>query len=340
MIINNRTPFKELITILPDPDGVDMLHIILRASFQTDYKCTVLEKQLSPVIADEYWDDPESYSLRYPSDIHTGKPVSEIILLGQAWAPDGGEAECVDVSLQADTLEKTIRVYGDRWIDNSLMGLTVTSPESFRSIPLVFERAYGGFHIVDEKKGEIYRENRNPVGVGFKGKRNKELIGTPAPNLEDPSYPFKGPSNKGMPACFGPIAPWWEPRKMYAGTYDAHWQETRAPFLPVDFNPLFNCCADSSLRFNKYVTGGEKFLIRGAHPEGNLAFALPSCAFDVGVSRGHRTVKVQLVCETIIIEPDENRFSMTFRGMLRGVQKLTEIDTVRITLAKIKGATL
>ena len=340
MNIENKTPFKELITLIPDPDGADMLHVILRASFETGNSCKVLQKQVSPFASDEYWGDPESSSLRYPSDVHTGKPVTEILMIGQAWAPGGNEAECIDVTLQAEELQKTIRVYGDRWIDGGLMGLTMTPPESFRSIPLVFERAFGGTHVFDEEKGKIYREDSNPVGVGFKGKRSKELIGTPAPNLEDPSYPFKKPSNKGIPACFGPISPWWMHRKMYAGTYDEKWQKSRAPYLPEDFDPLFNCCADPGLRFNRYLTGGERFFITGAHPDGDLVFTLPACSFDVVVYRGEKMDSVGLVCETVIIEPDENRFSMTFRGSLEGVQKLTEVDAVCIALQKLKGAIL
>ena len=48
----------------------------------------------------------------------------------------------------------------------------------------------------------ILAEERNPVGVGFAGKRGaEELAGHPVPNLEDPTTPLEQLGQLSKPAC-------------------------------------------------------------------------------------------------------------------------------------------
>ena len=75
--------------------------------------------------------------------------------------------------LRVGDSKKLVAVLGDRvW-----RGSNPTPPQPFVSIPLVYERAYGGSYTAGER---LFCEERNPVGVGFLGKRSKsDLAGQP-----------------------------------------------------------------------------------------------------------------------------------------------------------------
>ena len=91
-----------------------------------------------------------------------------------------------------------------------------TKPEPFERIPLIYERAFGGWdrsHPETEKHGF---EPRNPVGTGFRAKRGKFEKGIRLPNLEDPQRPLKGHRDKPPPTGFGFISPHWPPRAALA----------------------------------------------------------------------------------------------------------------------------
>ena len=51
-------------------------------------------------------------------------------------------------------------------------------------------------------------------------------------HLEDLRRPIRTLGDRYVPQGFGFIAPHWEPRVGFAGTYDEAWQKNRAPHLP------------------------------------------------------------------------------------------------------------
>jgi hypothetical protein len=119
-------------------------------------------------------------------------------------------------------------------------------------------------------------ETKNPVGRGFVGqKHTTELNGFPLPNLECPDNLIRDYRDRPAPACFAPIAPNWQPRAGFAGTYDDIWQQTRAPYLPDDYNPRFMNVAPPDLIYPGYLQGGEAVRIIGMHPAGDLGCSLP-----------------------------------------------------------------
>jgi hypothetical protein len=214
----------------------------------------------------------------------------------------------------------------------------MSSPEPFVSMPLVYERAFGGTHVIDADKGKILGETRNPVGKGFKGKQSSaELKDQLAPNLEDPEKPYKGPSDKGEPACYGYIAGSWMPRLQYAGTYDAAWQKSCAPYLPGDFNPRFFSAAHPDLIFDRFLQGGEPVRMINLSSRGPIQFQLPRCQFSVAVQVNGRNEALSVHCETVLFEPDENRLSMVWRGAYPCDKKALKIEEVSFAVDQLEG---
>lgn len=331
--LKNQTPFAAQLALFPDAQGVDSLYIIVKATFNIGPQWTLAEEQQPPQAADEYWsDDPATSSLKLASDFHIGKPATDIIMLGHAWAPHGREVQQMDVSLTVANVNKVIRVFGDRQWHNG----TMTAAKPFSSMPLVYEKAFGGIHRQDNQI--IAAEERNPVGCGFTGKRSaKEVQGEALPNLEDPRQLIQQVGDVVNPACFGFIAPSWLPRRSFAGTYDEHWQKSRAPYLPTDFNPRFFNMAHPDMVYPGYLFGGESVQIVGVNPGGPLTFNLPVVGLAATVAVSKRTERPQFNLETLLVDADKMQLSLVWRAAMSCDKEALKIREVVVNLSQSQG---
>jgi hypothetical protein len=332
--IDNQTPFYPVMSVLPNREGVDTLYVVVKATLMLHPKLSLAVEQVPVTLADEYHADPADSSLKQVSELHIGKPGTEVLLLGRAWAPAGQTAAQTWVTVSVAERQKTLRVLGDRsWSQDG----TPTAPEPFEAMPLVWERAFGGVHAVP---GSMLAEERNPVGVGFAGRRGAaELVGHPVPNLEDPATPLHQLGQLCTPACFAPSAPHWLPRRAFAGTYDERWQRTRAPYLPTDFDPRFLSCAAPELTFARYLQGNEPVEVRGVTPDGPISFTLPVAHLEVEVRIAGALERPPVNLETILIEPDDNRLCLTWRAALPCDRKVMKIEKVTVARKRPGGRT-
>jgi len=332
----NRSPFEPLITVLPDATGVDTLHVVVRATFTLRPVLSVATEQLAPVAADAYSGDPAESSPISVSELHIGKPGTDVVLIGTAIPPGGAPVTTMDVSLSIADRKKVVRVFGDRIWKHGMLGTTISPPEPFSGMPLVYERAFGGVHVADDETVET--ESRNPVGLGLAGHRSgKELAGHPLPNLEDPAALIAKPKDRPAPAGFGFIAPTWEPRLGFAGTYDEAWEKSRAPFLPEDFDLRFSSAAHPDLVFDRFLRGGEAVRVEGVTGGRPLEFSLPVCVLGVEVAIAARVARPRANLETVLIEPDENRLSLTFRATEPCEKQSRRIREVAIDVRELSG---
>jgi len=324
--LKNQTPFKPAIAVLPNRDAIDTLYVLVRATFDLAANPRPRDTQPGPVLADEYFEEPATSSLKYASELHIEKPATDVAVIGHAWARGERQVAELPVSLEVAGRRKVAQVYGERvWVDARRM----TSPIPFLKMPLRWERAFGGSHRFGPGETDLLAEERNPIGRGFRGKRpQSDAARAPLPNFEDPRAPLAAFGEARDPVGFGFVAPAWLPRRAFAGTYDAVWKRKRAPYLPVDFDPRFLSAVPSDQVFAGYLKGGEPIRLLGMHREGPLDLRLPVCPLriDVKVAGAHQTPPVRL--ETVLIEPDEDRLSLTFRASMpcnRQVLKIEEI---------------
>ncbi len=326
--LNNKTPFAASMALFPDPRGIDTIYLIVKANFNIGPKWTLLDEQLPPIEADVYWGEPESSSIKYASDFHTGKPNTDIIMTGLACAPNQQTVSQLDVGLSVGRVNKTVRVYGDRQWCNGL----ISDPAPFQTMPLVYEKSFGGMHLVD---GEVdSADARNPLGCGFAGNRSaKQMHGVPLPNLEDPRDLIREHSQTPEPACFGYCSPAWEPRVNYAGTYDENWQTQRAPYLPEDFDSRFFNMAHPELVYPGYLQGGEVASITGMHPVGELNFELPKVKLSSRFKMEEQLNSADFNLETLHIEPNLLQLSMTWRAAYPCDKKSLKIEEIHVSLS-------
>ena len=327
--LQNNTPFAVDNAFFANEDAIDTLYILVRATFNIGKHWHLADEQLQPIVADEYWTEPAKSSIKYSSDYHTGKVCSDIIMLGHAFSPEGKDVHQLDVNLRVGEVHKIVRVFGEREWHNG----QITQARSFKTMAMVYEKAFGGVHILDGAVKTM--EQRNPVGRGFSGTRTvEEMNGVLLPNLEDPYDLISDINHKPNPACFGVSAPHWMPRAGYAGTYDDNWQKRRAPYLPIDFDKRFFSVAHPDLVYPGYLQGGERVEISNMHSNGNISFNLPRVHFQAEVSLDDALVRPRFNLETLLLEPNQLKASMLWRGAVRCDKKMLKISSVKVTTTK------
>ena len=333
----NQSVFAPALTVLPDRDGVDTLFVVVRGSFALAAPSAPAPAQPPPVAADVYWGTPGASSLKYASDLHIGKRGTDVALVGHAHAPRDRAVPEMLTALTVARRRKVIRVVGDRvWRGG---GATFTAPRPFTSMPLVYERAFGGRdpRVQADGAGAELAEERNPVGKGFRGGRSsRDATGEALPNLEDPLRPLKTFGDRPVPVAFGFVAPAWQPRRAWAGRYDQAWKRDRAPFLPADFDLRFDNAASADLVFDDFLRGGEPLLLEGVSRSGPLLLSVPEARPRVEVRIAGSTERPLPQLETVLIEPDEERLSLTWRAALRCDKRALKLQSVRIGTEKAR----
>lgn len=328
--LDNTTRFAASTALLFDEDGIDTLYVVVKASFDLGRPAlTLADEQTPPFETDVYWAEPGQSSLKYATDIHTGKPATDIVMIGHACAPDRQEATALDVTLSVGAIGKTVRVFGDRqWREGRM-----TAPAPFHTMPMVYEKAFGGTHLVEGEADSM--EARNPVGTGFAGTRTPEQMnGVPLPNLEDPNQLIRALADRPPPACFGFCAPTWHPRVLLAGTYDDNWRRQRAPFVPKDFDKRSLNSAHPDLVHPGFLEGGEPVRIANMHPRGPIEFDVPRVQLNAHVSVAGRQENPPFTLETLLLEPNRLTASLIFRAALACDKASGKIDGVRIALSR------
>ena len=325
--LHNKTPFAANIALFPNEEAIDTLYVLVRATFNIDKQWTLADEQLPLLEGDEYWGELGESSIKYASDYHIGKLASDIIVLGHAFSPDRKSVHQLDISLALGPVNKAIRVFGDRhWQDGR-----ITPPQPFQTMAMIYEKAYGGAHIVDGKI--ITVEARNPVGCGYSGKYTvEEMNGVPLPNLEDPNDLINDLTDRPVPACFGVSAPHWLPRSTYAGTYDEEWQTQRAPYLPPDFDKRFFSMAHPDLVYPGFLKGGEPVEITNMHPAGTLNFNIPDVNLSTKTVIAGEPVHAGFNLETLLIEPNQLRLSMIWRAAIPCDRQALKISDVNVSM--------
>ena len=333
--LKNTTPFAATITVFPNEKAIDTLYVVMKATFTLGNRIKAADSQLPIFMAEEYWGEPGLSSLKYASELHLTKPSTDVVMIGKASAVDKRPTTMLDVRLEVADRKKVVRVFGDRQWVNGEAGQKMSSPEPFESLPLVYERAYGGVHEVDPIKPEVLFEERNPIGRGFKGKRTEsEMKGTMLPNLEDPAKLIRKPEDRPPPACFGYIAPSWKPRKLFSGTYDEAWQQKGAPYLPEDFDSRFFNAAHPDMVCKGYLKGGEPVFIQNMSHAGPLKFTLPVCELETAVRIAGNTTIPPLNLETVLLEPSESRMSLLWRAAVACDKKALKVEQIDIRQKK------
>ncbi|HZX31767.1 MAG TPA: DUF2169 domain-containing protein, partial [Rhodocyclaceae bacterium] len=234
-----------------------------------------------------------------PLDEVMPKQRGEILLSGQAHAPDRKPVTEMPVRLVCAGVDKALRVVGDRqWYYGLVPWYRVTRPQPFTAMPLGYDRAFGG-----------PKHPGNLIGRGFNGNALAGLVGANRgllPNVEYPGLPATRHWRRLAPAGFGPIDLRWTPRQGRGGTYDAAWLAEDAPGLARDIDwRIFNRAPEDQW-LDGFFQGGESYRLEGLHPAGTLTGTLPRARMRAFLQREGSTAiqEVPLAWDTVWFLPE------------------------------------
>ncbi|WP_437949729.1 DUF2169 domain-containing protein [Sorangium sp. So ce296] len=314
--VENRTVFALELLFLADEDGRPLLVPLVQATFTfaPGRGLSPAGEQAPVNLCGVLWGkDAETSSYRVEPAFAFVKPATDVVLLGHAYARHTTETQVV---FRVGPVGKAVRVVGDRFWVRSASAIAATRALPFDRMPLTYERAFGGWDRSDPDPSKHSFESRNPVGVGFRAPPGRFEEGVQLPNLEDPADPVLRWGQVVTPAGVGFVSPNWQPRASFAGTYDDAWSKARMPLLPRDFDRRFFNAASPGLVAPGYLRGDEQVWVEGASRHGKLSFRLPGlrpprCRASLA---SREDAEIELKLDTVIVDTDEDRVVMQYRG--------------------------
>lgn len=334
MELINATRMVAGYTLGIEPSGREFLVVVVKGTFRmpgAGEEAHLHAQQQPLVFADTFTGEPGLSAPCAEADFALRKPRCDILLHGTAYAPGGRPATRVPVGIRIGGWSKTFAVVGDRHWQAGLGGITASEPEPFTAMPVSYDRAFGG---VDTRHADPARHAaflRNPAGRGFHHHLDSAWVdGTPLPNTEDLGHPVTAPDGDYAPMAFGPVGRGWEPRRRLAGTYDEKWLDEHCPFLPPDFSDAYYQAAPADQQLDA-PPGGQEVVLVNLGAEGTRAFVLPDFTAPVHIvpRRGPRE-ELHAALDTLLFEPDLDRFSMTWRVARPLKNNLFEIGQVLV----------
>jgi hypothetical protein len=280
--------------------GAWVLTVVSKATYVLrPGECPLAPTQEPPADDDRHLGDDPARSLRCPRDLVPVKPGADVILVGNAFAPEGRPARSVSARLSVGEIDKTIEVMLDRSVrlDGRLL-----EGQPFVKMPLAYERAGGG------------PGTWNPVGMPRDAR--DAAGGMVLPNLQRPGASIQ---NVFDPVGFGPIAPSWPERRDRLGPAGAGWsfRDLGQRPLPEGMDPAFFNAAprDQQLRA---LSERLSVTLENLHPDHpRLTTTIPATA-PRAVLEGRREgpLGITLRADTLWIDTDSALCTVTFRGMV------------------------
>lgn len=258
------------------------------------------------LVGDQHHEGSVDRSVLAPSDVAPYLPRAEVLFAGHAYAPTPSPFVPVRLAVVGSRplIDKTLHVYGERmWIE----GDQTTAPVPFTRIPIRYERAYRGAPGFEE----------NPVGMA-------KAPGLPVHNIIDPADPE-------APAGFGPIAPYWPPRRRLLRNLEPSAVLATRPDLPDTFAWSFFHAAPPDQRCS-FFEGNEWIVLEGLHPEHpRFESQLPGARGRARLYSLDNTSfrEVGLAPDTLWIDGDHSLCCVMFRGNFE-IDGAAALDSIQL----------
>jgi hypothetical protein len=254
--------------------------VVAKATFAFVEDAAMRRVAPQPIVRAEVGYPAPAKSVRLTTDLVPHLRRADVLFTGHAHAPPGSKVRQLHVRLG---LFDGVRSVLDK-------GLLVRDGVDFDRMPIVYERAHGGFGSLD-----------NPVGVGMR-----------EPNVVDPAASQKT-------AGLGPIAIGWPVRKRLLGGKPIEALAGDLFEIPGDFDWTYYQAAPSDQRVD-VLRGDEWLVMDGLHPTlQRLRTRLPGAR---GLARVHglaafgypEGAPLALRPDMLRIDGDEQLCTLTFRG--------------------------
>lgn len=317
--------------------------LVVRGTFdfaEGEERMALAEEPDSLVFGDEYVgpveEQPLAAALKRAGDLLLVKPGTDVVVLGEAEAPEGQPCTEWTASVRVGSLASRARLLGPRRFERQWGRWNLSSPEPIARVPLDYRLAFGGHFIVPgqvlaDGETRYLTKGDNPAGCGWLpseaelSKLTREVrpyfdaqvderSELSAPQIEHPDHPITRPTQYAPAHGFGPVARWASTRTRYQGTMDAKWREERFPAVPDDFDPRFYQCASSGLIADPPLRGDELIHLDGVLAEGPRSMRLPGLDLVGLIKRaGAEPEAFELTLDTVEIDLERRKVGLVWR---------------------------
>jgi hypothetical protein len=219
----------------------------------------------------------------------------DVFIFGKAIAPGNVPTQKMLVSVFIKgKINHSVIVYGNRFWESGILGLSISTPEPFMEMPLTLENAFGGY---DEWDGLQIPCPSNPFGKGFIWKK-ETAKGKALPNIENPNKLISSWKDKPSPTGFVPTS-FCEDRIMKS--------TNPAEKIEKFFNTAFYPMIASELKT------GEIIKITGVTSQGEFVIEIPPMAAELTLQFGDKHFTRQFYIDQIGIEPQKNKAFITYK---------------------------
>jgi hypothetical protein len=349
-------PARTLLTTSSDPER-RLGMVIAKATFRIDGSG---EPQLDTQDPHPIYDEDRETELGLlPADLLPRKSAAfEVILLGAAHCPADRPVVSRTVGLAVGDVARTMIVHGDRIWQRSMGGWSIGAAQPFVSMPLVWERAFGGrcdVWIDRDAKIEV-SDPLNARGRGFDPSAQAELFAgvvyTPGgfpqvrdpgllPNLEDAAAPIARRSDRPDPTCWATL-----PRDIGFATLRPSLRDASSPHRATELEDQRERLA---LRAHPdwilaLPPAGGKIRMHGLSREEVMAFPLPRLRVFADYGVGDRSGALELRPQRLVLLPEERRLYLGYAAAFNIERPKGEHRSMRLRLAEgwfepPKGAT-
>ncbi len=254
-------------------------------------------------------------SLRFVSELCPPKPLCDLVVNAHCHPPGGESADCT-TRLVFDTIDKSVRVVGDRaaWLPTGETRARLSPPRPYAIMPLRWEWAYGG---VDQTGFSVVTHPLNPLGRGY---WTATSFSEAPPEYDGPKLPAKQRADRfgALPNLLPPDA-WPNVDQLLTAPNEAltlpepvgfGWLPQRWSAGSLNRAPLDQRC--------EHPRGAESVRLQNMHTgHAELSFQLPVERPKVQWNRGNGREVVAVKLDTILIEPDFDVMDCLWRGTLK-----------------------
>lgn len=335
----NTTPFPAERFVSIDKQARKHCVLVVKASFDVahDGSCRPAAEQAAFVFADQHHGDPALTSIRHESDFVPVKPRADVLLDACAVAPPGRVVTELAVALSGPGFDKPALVTGDRNWTRAVVGVVASKPQAFSSMPLTWDRAFGGSDLSGDDPARHGCEPRNLSGVGFHHGANARTVGgRPLPNVEAAGRRMRAWSDKPEPVGFGPVGRSWSPRSGFAGTYDEAWMQDRRPFLPLDFDERYFQSAPLDQQLDR-LQPQMAFQCLNMSEARRFVVRLPELAVPVRFCFDDRVDAQVATPDTLILQPALRRIVLVARTAVPLGRKLAALREIQVGRPKYRA---
>jgi hypothetical protein len=295
------------------------LTAVFKAGFAFDEQgqLTALPPDYAIIEADEHDVNPLTTSLVQANEIAPSKQGGEIYLYGSA-TPERDNLIAMEVGMgmlfsDGRDWKKILRVFGKRKWKKTKVNYILGEPGFVEPIPLQYEYAFGGAN--PNKDDDAYAAN--PIGLGYNSDARK-LLCDELPRIEvGPSF-MTSPMQKPVPAGFGPLPVFWEPRRSEIGEpVTDPFAQGGCPYDRTAQKSLHNV-APRDQRFAKPFNGGEvlylRALVPGVSHKKNIQITLPTLQPQLYTIIDNKAELLSPLCDTVVVNTDAQTLFMIYRA--------------------------